>query len=94
MTGNEDTAKKINKFFTSVFTKEGGRQMPETDLNFPGENEGNTKEIRIMPKQVSKGVRRKTNKTIKFSSCHLEIWKRVTRIKKLGRRRKAINCVS
>lgn len=89
MTGNEDTAKKINEFFTSVFTKEGGRQMPETDLNFPGENEGNTKEIRIMPKQVSKGVRRKTNKTIKFSSCHLEIWKKSYKNKEARKEKKS-----
>lgn len=38
MTGNEDSG-KINEFFTSVFTKEDGRQMPETGINFPRESE-------------------------------------------------------
>lgn len=57
---------EIKWFFSSfVFTKEDGRQMPGTDINFPGVEDEILKKIRIMSDQVTEKLEHlKTDKPL------------------------------
>lgn len=41
------TKAQSNEFFASVFTQKVSGQMSETDINFPGEQEKISKEVRF-----------------------------------------------